>query len=111
MKTLAILTFTIYLLGGNNLFAQTYSCSNEKDKVQVEITITSKTKAEVKVKSPFQKQMKCDYNLLSNGVDTIKSFTCDNQDDGLPDVLAINEKTLQGMIEVVDQPHYDLECK
>lgn len=111
MKTLAIITCNIYSLAGNNLFAQTYSCSNEKDKVQVEITITSETKASVDVKSPFQKQMKFDYDLLSNGVDTFKSFTCDNEDDGLPDVLAINEKTLQGMIEVVDQPHYDLECK
>lgn len=107
---LKVVTFLVTSLALNTAMAQSYTCSNVKGNVRVQVALTSQTTADVEVKSPFQKQMKCAVNEFTNGKDVVKGFTCDNG-EGLPDVLAINEKLMTGMIEVLDQPHYELICK
>lgn len=110
MRLTETIAFLVVFLAVNTSMAQVYSCSNVNANVQVQITLISHTIAEVEVRGPFQKQMKCDVDDFTNGTDLVKGFACDNGEE-LPDVLAINEKSMVGFIEVLDQPHYDLICK
>lgn len=90
--------------------AANYTCVNLDRNVELTINFLSATAAEVDVKSPFKKHLSCEVNDYTNDTETIKGLTCGNSEE-IPDILAINEKTMKGMIEVSDQPHYDLECK
>lgn len=96
----------------NTAMAANYTCVNLDKNVELTVNFLSPTVAEVNVKSPFQKQMNCEVNDFTNGVEVVKGLACENNNNNtIPDVLAINEKTMKGMIEVSDQPHYDLDCK
>jgi hypothetical protein len=72
--------------------------------------LESEKSGNVEVLSPFQKQMKCLVSDFTNGSEIVKGFVCGGEGE-LPDLLIINEKTKKAMIEVVDQPHYDLDCE
>ena len=98
--SLAILSFSS--------MAKTFTCTSADKKVSVVAILTSEIAGTVEVLSPFHMQMNCDVSDLTNRTDVVKAFVCG---DGLPDIFAINEKTQKGMLEVVDQPHYDLNCE
>ena len=110
MEYVKLNMFLVSCLLMNKAMAQNYFCFNSQENVEVLVTFISATTAEVAVKVPFQKKMICDVNDFTNGKEVIKGLACDNGEEA-PDVLAINENLMTGMIEVINQPHYNLICK
>jgi hypothetical protein len=106
---LSILIFLVSFLFSRISSAQGFSCRNIEQNVIVVVNAVSDNLASIEVISPFQKKMMYDMNDYSNGREVIRGFACDNGDD-LPDVLAIDQNSKRGMIEVSGQPHYELTC-
>lgn len=109
MDSFALFLCLLCFLIGSKASAEEIICVNSEQNVNVIINISDETSADVEVTSPFQKRMVCAINIYTNGQDFIRGLTCDNGED-LPDVLAVNEKSKKGMIEVLGQPHYELTC-
>jgi hypothetical protein len=107
----SILAVSLFMLSLSGM-ATTYTCTSTDYKVKVTAVQLSETTGTVKVLSPFRKQMKCDVSTATatKGSKSIKTFIC-GDGDSIPDIFAVDEKRSKGMIEVVDQAHYDLNCK
>lgn len=114
MKTFSSKLFLIITIAGAYSFSKGYYCFNQTDKVSLSISFTSADKATVNVLTPFKKNMDCvvaeydTHGKLATGYG-IKGFVCGSNE--IPDVVAVNEKTLTGMLDLFDKPTYNnLSC-
>lgn len=110
MKVFVTICFLVSSVLMNTAMATNYSCVNISKNVELTVTFTNPKTAEIELKNPIQKTLTCEVNDFTNGLEVVKGFVCENGEE-LPEIAAINEKLMTGMIELSDQSHYDFDCK
>jgi hypothetical protein len=110
LKTIIALALLICPVAFAHAASRTYSCTSPKDKVALTFKILNEDISEVDVTSPFQIHLECNVNKYTEGQAVITGLSC-GQGDNIPDIVAIDEKSLNGMVEIGRYPHYDVTCK